>query len=408
MQALRSLGLVSSANLVQLPVEIWHNVLEHAIHVPFILDTNCYAKDFHRFIASRKHNWKDEQKYQTSEGERKKLRLVCRTWKEFLDRYSLRWIFDKFQTELTGSGTQRIDFTTSEQADYLLSESKFHDEISRSSTGTNVSVLYLRDPMNDGSVLFENARKLPHIRSISFSQEVGLGVLDIPQSFVEGLQSSFTQLTCLVIWGGVIEGPLVLSKLEVLSLDVVKFPVQERWFPSLKHYHFKGRQRNKEDFSASMVPGPTMGLLSLYFFDPNISIKADEQFWGDFPSLQFLGITLNNFDLVAAPPFKHPLFQLFLCECITDISGSSINYRQLATVVSRIPNLTTLVVPAECFIYEEEAALPLSKAHAERGIEWVDMDGGELLVHKSAVNSNVGYALATFVGASLVAQHLYA
>ncbi|CAG8719185.1 7420_t:CDS:1, partial [Acaulospora colombiana] len=337
---------------------------------------------------------------------RKKLRLVCRTWKEFLDRHSLRWVFLKSQTKVMGSGTQRIDFTTSEGIEYLPQESRFHTETSRSQT-SNISVLYIQDPSNDGSVLYKSAEKIPHVRSIGFSCEFGQSVRGIPQSFVEGLQSSFTQLTCLAIWAGVVEGPLVLPNLEVLSLNVTEFPIQEWWFPSLKHYHFKARRRVVENFSASMVPGPTTRLLSLYLFDPDKSIEVDEQFWEDFPSLQFLGIFLGSLDLVADPPHTHPLSQLFLCECITNLYGSSINYRQLAAVVARITNLTTLVVPAECFIYEGEDALPLSKAHAERGIEWIDMYGGELLQHESAVNSNVGFALATLVGASLVAQHMY-
>jgi hypothetical protein len=408
MQALRKLGLLRSAKLANLPIEIWEDILDHAIHVPFVFDSGCQARDFHRFIASREtDNWKDIEQYWAAEVERVKLRLVCRVWKEILDRLSLRWIHRKSQAKAIRSGTKRIDITTLEHVESLPDEIKSYASLLPSCQfETNLSVVYIKDLSNDASVLFENAKKIPHVRSINYSCDNGIRILDIPPSFVSSLQESFAQLTCLTIWGGTVEGPLVLPNLEVLSINVIKFPVEQWWFPSLKHYHIGMRYRIVQNFSTSWVPGPTTRLLSLYLFGFDKAIKADEQFWEDFPSLQFLGTPLAYLDLDIDLPSAHPLSTFFLCECITDSYGSSINYGKLATVTDQIPNLTTLVVPAECFIYEAEAAIPLSKDHAERGIEWVDMHGGELLEHKSAINSNVGFYLAALVAASLVAQHL--
>jgi hypothetical protein len=408
MQAFRKFGVLRSAKLAKLPIEIWENILEHVIHVPFIFDASCEAKNFHRFLALQEAaDEKSIELYWAAEVERAKLRLVCRTWKDLLDRHSLRWIHRDFQAEAIGPGTQRLDFNTLEYIKDITDGIKTHPQLlSSCQFETNLSVICIKDQANKASILFENARKLPHVRSINYINDLGLRILDLPRSFVDGLQESFAQLTSLAITGGDVEGPLVLPNLEVLSINVTEFPVEQWWFPSLQHYHLGWRYTMVENFSTSWVPGPSTRLLSLYLRGPDKTIEADEQFWEDFPSLQFLGMPLANLNLDVDLPSMHPLSTLFLCECITDSYGSSINYGKLATVADQIPNLTTLVVPAECFIYEAEAAIPLSKDHGERGIEWVDMHGGELLEHKSAINSNMGFYLAALVAASLVAQHL--
>ena len=93
-----------------LPVELWEQILDHVLYVPFSLDaTFVRPQDFYLFIESRSFEH-EPRSYNQSENERKRLRLVCRSWNAILSRESERWVVVSLLNGLSISkGAKRVD-----------------------------------------------------------------------------------------------------------------------------------------------------------------------------------------------------------------------------------------------------------------------------------------------------------
>jgi len=70
-------------------VEVWEKILLEVIDLPYVLDTLTDRETDHWRHSSLYH---DLKVYTESEHQRRTLRLVCRSWRDFADEYQYRWI----------------------------------------------------------------------------------------------------------------------------------------------------------------------------------------------------------------------------------------------------------------------------------------------------------------------------
>jgi len=69
----------------RIPYEIWTDILDEVIHVPFLFDVDCTVESFCAWAIenAREVEATGRSTYHESERQRRSLSLVCRTWMEF-------------------------------------------------------------------------------------------------------------------------------------------------------------------------------------------------------------------------------------------------------------------------------------------------------------------------------------
>ena len=76
----------------RVPYEIWTDILDRVIHVPFLFDVDCTTESFcawalenAREVKGHVHSTTRGSTYNESERQRRIISLVCRAWREFAD-----------------------------------------------------------------------------------------------------------------------------------------------------------------------------------------------------------------------------------------------------------------------------------------------------------------------------------
>ena len=78
----------------RLPFEIWEEILDSVIDIPFFFDIGCTLDDFYDWAAKQiEISNGAEGLYECSERQRRVLCLVCRSWKSFADSRADRWVY---------------------------------------------------------------------------------------------------------------------------------------------------------------------------------------------------------------------------------------------------------------------------------------------------------------------------
>jgi len=81
----------------RLPSEIWGEILDSIIDIPFFFDLGCTLDDFYDWAAKQMEISKGAPKlYAFSERQRRVLCLVCRSWKSFADSRADRWVSSRW------------------------------------------------------------------------------------------------------------------------------------------------------------------------------------------------------------------------------------------------------------------------------------------------------------------------
>jgi hypothetical protein len=176
-----------------LPIEIWDQILEHVIHVPYLFSSSFKSNEFHLFINSRLIRY-EPFTYAQSELERKRLRLVCHLFDALLSRKSTRWaeIYHP-NSQSISKGTKRVGFLgrLDGKADEIQWENGYSTSVMLfGSYNTDTS-----DTEKDLSILFEQAPNFPNVQSFVFHHNRS----SFPQSFLPQLQNSFSKLTTLIL-----------------------------------------------------------------------------------------------------------------------------------------------------------------------------------------------------------------
>ncbi|KAG8815365.1 hypothetical protein FRC17_000735 [Serendipita sp. 399] len=336
----------------RIPVEIWNRVLLEAVlldenKAPF-LSTSCTSSNYLAFkrTCGDRRSAAYRHDYRTIESQRRKLRLVCRAWKQFADRWDLcdRWVcvasFSKQEiSDETWRGALRVEFTG---AFHTIKTSLFCWKTigGNGLRMTRLELLHFPEgefkPIME--VLFATAASLPQLRSL------GLAVPDAYGGLPRRLSKFFPKLTHLtldftisgpgvIVWdppkGKEVPDELVreanalrLLDLEVLFLLRKEFlPDLEYWnLPSLKHFHAHPISPpfvwSDNIFPFLLQHSSTIETLDL----DNTSIgstgglnRSDGQymvqpgFWDMFPSLQLIRYSSINMKFSDYPRNGHPL-----------------------------------------------------------------------------------------------------
>ncbi|CAG8772269.1 2780_t:CDS:1, partial [Acaulospora colombiana] len=216
------------------------------IDVPYVFDTCCDSKDFHRFIDTFSGSSIESVKiYALSEKERKNLRLVCKAWAELAPQAG-RWVSSVYHP--TGARAKRFDVTTH----------KPHATVPELHEGSHLSTLCIHiSPLPESvdyplQTILQKTHSLHSIRAFSLTNKDTSPYLSLRE-----LQTHFASLTTLYIETVELYGPLRLDKLEVLYWNIENCDKEQWWFPSLRHCALGDRVIGINKFQSSLVPGPT-------------------------------------------------------------------------------------------------------------------------------------------------------
>ncbi|KAG8845439.1 hypothetical protein FRB91_001741 [Serendipita sp. 411] len=339
----------------RVPVEIWNRVLLEAVLLdenksPF-LSATCTSSNYLAFkrTCGDRRSAAYRHEYKSIENHRRKLRLVCRAWKEFADRWDLcdRWVTVRsLKNEIpdeTWRGALRVEYLdVSETWEHSIKSSIFcwktlggnglrmtRLELLRLSKGEFKPIL---------EVLFGAAKALPQLRSL------GLGVPDSYGGLPRKLSRFFPRLTHLtldftivgpgeIVWDPpkgkeIPEGAVAeANTLQLLDLEVL-FLLRKEFLPDLDHWHLP-RLKHFHAHPIGILPvwtdtiypfllqhSATIETLDL----DNTTIgatgglnRSDGQyivepgFWDMFPSLQLIRYSSMNMKFSDYPRNDHPL-----------------------------------------------------------------------------------------------------
>jgi hypothetical protein len=361
---------------IPLPVELWEQILNYVLYVPFLLDTTFVRpQDFCLFIESCLIG-QQPYAYTQSKDERKRLRLVCRSWNAILSRTSERWvILSSLPNGLSiPKGAKRVDIGGGclvGNAEKIPWENAYSTSI----------LAYRNQTGRDLSVLFEKAANLQAVRSFVYHVNQG----PLPLSVLRNLETYFGNLTTLIFTCFELSGTLHLPNLTTLYLGFrsASTDIKKWWFPSLRHIAFGEESiigMYDPQSHRPFIPGPMeklQSLLLLHRFRRSAFLEANHTFWTSHPSLQFLGISSQSFMLRSDPLSDHPLSHIHFLE-----AHFILDFTTVTDAAFRIPNLQTITIQDEMDIgqgYVLRRKWPDVYDTCRRlGIRWFNKRGEEL------------------------------
>ena len=338
----------------RLPIELWEQVLLYAIDLPDALGSRRseYWRHFHRFAMAQVVHWRSHHYKET----RLQLKLVCRAWKDVLDRHE-HWqlvLGDRFLP--VSRKARRLEI--------LLEPAYMRRRYS--SRLPSLEADEIAHPVTESSGPWvELAGVYPHLRVLSvysgaagdhslyqhletdvFSQPLAESVrslilrltnVHLDEQVLSAVQRSFSLLTCLSLDTRTIRGPLSLDRLETLILRAELVDL-ERWdIPNLRHLYLRGYI----PYRTFLIPGAHHRLHSL-LVNPHTDVIADDAFWEDHPSLKFLGVSPWGLDFMSPPSPDHPLAQLFFWA--RNSIGVELELPRARKIAHRIPQLQALTL----------------------------------------------------------------
>ncbi|PVG02918.1 hypothetical protein CPB86DRAFT_696227, partial [Serendipita vermifera] len=316
-KTLRRLRGARSFSQPYLPPETWRIILLYVIEVPFVFDTGCESKGLSsiRVGDSGTRVWYDE-----AERERKKLRLVCKMWANFLDPHSMRWVCHRQHWKPNGRGIKRLDirdvtYRANESVSSISIRSRLQPKhvesiLAMPQTRSSLSTIrldFVSVVPSKGTIQYI----LDQVADYSSIRTFGYKIRETCTRYLtQQLQKRFSSITTLEIEATEIIGPLRLEKLETLYLDTSTYDADNWWFPSLKHCAFGCQVVKGYGWKTSLIPGPRHQIRSLYLKRLTSPVRIDAQFWQDLPLLEFLGGCAQWMAIVDSAPLDHPLVQL--------------------------------------------------------------------------------------------------
>jgi hypothetical protein len=315
----------------QTPVEIWHKILKYAISVPLFFDSNPAETHGIDSIA----NYYFELEYWESERIRYSLRVVCRGWNDFLQRYNHRYVrlADVFHERIPLSAIP-LAIRLNVEPDSMC-ECKQYCKIRQRLSGEPFWITLknrMMEVLERAIVLFDGSQdpqtwnleilngqitrtgkdfyylkqRAPRLASV-----VGKAGHDL--SDVNSLSDTLFTLTTDGDWG--LDDPvpsdiLTLPNLTTLYLCLIsmKLPVQEWSLPSLRHlsiyYYGSVRDQNVENSLVAILQVLGGNLETMYFHSDIEAIPPPQELWKVCPKL--LRVQMP-YKWVNWPPNGHPI-----------------------------------------------------------------------------------------------------
>ncbi|KIM27812.1 hypothetical protein M408DRAFT_329760 [Serendipita vermifera MAFF 305830] len=318
-------------------VELWIQILSWVIDAPYVLDTMLDTDRDYWVNSIRYH---DVEVYADSERQRKTLRLVCRSWREFADSHKYRWITydpkgsaDKREQDLAleaiaqcknpalASATDGLKIMSRPRRLLFHIVTEDDMEVFRlcidSTLLAKVTTLFIECPDTYEDQVFEEI-----ISKCSKIPKVGCLAIRAPKSHsapLQAISTAFPGLITLTINNKSLvpfhpreNDRLILPDLEILELDLSAFRpgAFEKWsLPGLIHLSTPLNRRDAQSVHILLEPVRVLGanliFLNIYRLQAPIVIPPD--FWRWCPRLvEFLAFfSWVYFDVPA--PADHPL-----------------------------------------------------------------------------------------------------
>ncbi|PVF90921.1 hypothetical protein CPB86DRAFT_663835, partial [Serendipita vermifera] len=325
-----------------LPVEIWDNILQCFLYIPHTFDTEYCGVDFHLFIEWRQSLKNAQRKiYFELLQEWVRLRQVCKAWKWIIDRQPVPWIFTRKCWNHVNKSPNRVDFRLYHSTNYINTPSDTlcgyelcHYPL-RFGDAHRVSIMAISDAwcITDlKPLLLGLSNNFPSIASLTYSTNVDGSAQSYTQpahgSLLPRLTDVFGSLKCLKITCESVRGSITMDNLEILSLDIGDYDPRSWWFPSLVHCHLGEKIMKRHRYTVQLLPCFADKLRSLLLSqsefmalaeglnvgDEDLTVVADDTFWQNHCSLQYLGIRFSLFRVSSPPPDRHPLREIYFAE----------------------------------------------------------------------------------------------
>lgn len=317
----------------RIPVEIWHLILLAVIDVPYVLDTMISDADYWRTSPL----YHDVKVYAESERCRKSMRLVCRSWRAYMDGYKHRWITydtgtdadsrqqDEFRDVLNASVISSLDGCVPSRPRRLMFHVRGESDVERfrklvENSARKLTILFTECSEGNEDALFEHllshSAELPNLRFLAICG---------PTRFImplRALSTAFPKLLSLAISHNrsatylfSSHDTLVLPSLEVLGLDVSQTSAD-----AVKSWDLRGLRQLHTRLSGECIGGVNISLEPIRLLGSNLTvlnihklrasgaaILLPFEFWTWCPRLRELLVFLSAVYLDAPAPEDHPL-----------------------------------------------------------------------------------------------------
>jgi hypothetical protein len=314
----------------EVAVEIWHQILLAVIDLPYILDT-LVDRDAEYWRNSARYE--DPEVYVKSEQQRKTLRLVCHSWRSFVDEYKHRRItydtgplsdpamhrealeaINSATINPAGQGTnvpskpRRIMFHVASDNDMAQFRTVVDLCASKVTTLFVQSTPEYQDPPFD--YLITHSSKLPNLRCLAISPPNGH-----PMPLL-ALSMAFPNLYTFTIWGGQPFHPrggdiLILPDLEVLEIDLSGFQAADikKWnIPGLINVRTPiGKDPIAPEMTLEPIRALGANIIYINIYRMHGPIRLPIEFWTWFPRLVEMLAFFSWAYLDAPAPADHPL-----------------------------------------------------------------------------------------------------
>jgi hypothetical protein len=314
----------------EVAVEIWHQILLAVIDLPYILDT-LVDKSANYWRTSAGYDAPDI--YEESEQQRKTLRLVCHSWRAFVDEHRHRYItYDarasanpvkqKEALEAINSATsdsaaqgvsvpskpRRIMFHVTNDDDMAF----FRTTITSCSSKVTTLFVLCTSEYQDSAFdyLIIHSSKLLNLRCLAISPPNGH---PMP---LRAVSTAFPKLYTFTIWAHQVFQPtegdvLALPNLQVLELDLSVFQAAD-----INKWHLPGVFNSRSSIGKD-PQGPQTTLEPLRALGTNLTfidiyriyapIRLPAEFWTWFPRLNEMLASYSWVYLDSPVPAGHPL-----------------------------------------------------------------------------------------------------
>jgi hypothetical protein len=326
----KSQDVTSMFDYAGVAVEIWHQILLSVIDLPYLLDT-LIDREIEDWRNSARYH--DLEAYGLHERQRRMLRLVCHSWRDFVDGYKYRWIsYDSTSTEnvwrhgealeaiqsitaslvnpegpAVTSRPRRIVFYVETDKDMDL----YQNAVDYCSSKATAFFVKCADGYEDRifEYMINQGSKLPMLRCLELPapKELSNPLLSISAAFPKLIVFEINSLSPYTLQDG---DAIVLQELEILAINVSALsPESLRKFHLPEMIHLSTPIGRISQESAQMRPikslGANLTLLNIYKVHSPICLPLE--FWTWCPRLiEFLSF-FSWIYLDTPAPATHPL-----------------------------------------------------------------------------------------------------
>lgn len=344
-------GIISAQKNVQLPTELWIEILEIVLESQAIPYNRCNSSNF-PIYRSFTRPLRMKEATTVPQKDYRCIRLVCRSWANLADLSSMGRLAVWSENEFSGNNHRlRSCLKAAPQLTTLVLYMK--------SKSTN------QNPLGTwpADLLLKNSVSLLSLRSLSMDHK------GVSSNYWAQFQVAFPLLVSLTFRGKLrVNGPIYLPKLEIL--DVIWDWSTVYQFPSLKHCFFCYIYYSDGFSQFLKYHGERLESLIL-FMEPYTCARdrkvldSEDSLWRFLPNLRTIGMSVDHItiDALQGPSRNTQLttLSLFLKHVR---AARDVSLMQIRNKLAMLPWVRRLYIYAETFTDRDHASLrEICKAH---------------------------------------------